>query len=101
MRSFVVAFIVTCRAVPAGGELTWNYGPGYEPIRRRARYVAGRACSDESIGSLRLPSPRSRVEAILQRGGDRMDEVLFELPNSSSDESSGDEWRPSRGTRAA
>lgn len=33
-----------CRDIQAGEQLTWHYGPRYEPIRRLMGYVAGLPC---------------------------------------------------------
>ena len=92
IHSFVVFCIFTCSRIEAGEELLWNYGDGYESIRERAGYKAGRPCPDLLIDGLRLPSPRGRVEVIL-RDGRRVADALYELALSGSD-SSGDDWEP-------
>ena len=73
--------------------------------------LATTSLSEESRGSAQKMHAPPSVASTSGGSGDfcggngaddaLQDEVLFELPNSSSDESSGDEWRPSRGTRAA
>ena len=93
VHSYLICCMFTCRAVAAGEELLWNYGEGYKNQRRQARYEAGPACPEQLIDALRLPSPRARVEAILDQGT-RVQDALYELVLSGSDESSGDEWTP-------
>jgi hypothetical protein len=89
--SYLVVCIFTCRPVAAGGEILWNYGEGYDNTRERAGYVAGRPCPE----GIDVPAPNARVEAILAKGGARVQEALYPLTDDSSQESSsGDEWLP-------
>ena len=97
IHSFVVFCIFTCSRIDAGEELLWNYGDGYQSIREHVGYEAGSPCADDLINSLRLPSPRGRVELIL-RDGRRVDDALYELALSGSD-SSADDWEPAKRRR--
>ena len=97
IHSFIVFCIFTCSRIDAGEELLWNYGDGYQSIRERVGYEAGRPCADELVDGLRLPSPRGRVGAIL-RDGRRVHDALYEMALSGSD-SSGDDWEPAKRSR--
>ena len=93
IHSYIVVGIYTCRAVVAGGEILWNYGPGYAPLRLQAGYLAGPRCSDAAIGSFQLPSPRRRVDAILADGR-RVADTVHEIGLSSASDGDDDEWLP-------
>ena len=95
IHSFVVFCILTCSRIEADEELLWNYGDGYQSMREHVGYEAGSPCADELVNSLRLPSPRSRVMAIL-RDGRRAADALYELSLGGSD-TSGDDWTPQSG----
>ena len=82
---------------PVSEELLWSYGDGYQSIREHAGYEVGSPCADEMIDSLRLPSPRSRVLAILQDGR-RAADALYELSLGGSD-TSGEDWTPAKRRR--
>ena len=97
LHSFVVFCIFTCSRIEASEELLWNYGDGYQSIREHAGYEVGSPCADELIDSLRLPSPRSRVLAILQDGR-RAADALYELSLGGSD-TSGEDWTPAKRRR--
>ena len=94
LRSYLIVCIFTCRAVTGGDEILWNYGEGYEELRQHAGYAAGLSCPDQLIDQLVLPPQNARVEAILARGGARANEALYELVDSSSQDSSDGEWLP-------
>ena len=96
LHSFVVFCIFTCSRIEAGEELLWNYGDGYQLIRDDVGYEAGSPCADEMVDSLRLPSPRGRVMAIL-RDGRRVVDALYEL--SLGSDSSGEDWTPAKRRR--
>ena len=55
-----------------------------------AGYAAGQPCPE----GINVPAQNARVEAILARGGARVQEALYRLADDSSQESSGDEWLP-------
>ena len=95
IHSFVVFCIFTCSRIEADEELLWNYGDGYQSMREHVGYEAGSPCADELVNSLRLPSPRSRVMAILRDGRCAAD-ALYELSLGGSD-TSGDDWTPQSG----
>ena len=97
IHSFVVFCIFTCSRIEASEELLWNYGDGYQSIREHVGYEVGSPCADELIDSLRLPSPRSRVLAILQDGR-RAADALYELSLGGSD-TSGEDWTPAKRRR--
>ena len=97
LHSFVVFCMFTCSRIEAGEELLWNYGDGYQSIRDHVGYETGNPCADELVDSLRLPSPRGRVKAIL-RDGRRVNDALYELALSGSD-SSGEDWEPAKRRR--
>ena len=88
--SYLIICIFTCRPVAAGGEILWNYGEGYDDVRELAGYSAGQPCPE----GINVPAQNARVEAILARGGARVQEALYRLADDSSQESSGDEWLP-------
>ena len=94
LRSYLIVCIFTCRAVARHHEILWNYGEGYEELRQHAGYAAGLSCPDQLIDQLVLPPQNARVEAILARGGARANEALYELVDSSSQDSSDGEWLP-------
>ena len=96
MCSYLIVCIYTCRPVAAGGEILWNYGESYDELRQQAGYAAGQACPEEIIDRLTvtLPPQNARVEAILARGGTRVQESLYKLADGTSEDSSGDEWTP-------
>ena len=93
IHSYLVVCVYTCSAIPAGGEVLWNYGAGYESLRRTLGYTAGQRCTEAAIRSVRLPSPRGRVEAILADGR-RVNDAIFEIELSSSSDTSDSEWLP-------
>ena len=97
IHSFVVFCIFTCSRIEASEELLWNYGDGYQSMREHVGYEAGSPCADELVNSLRLPSPRSRVMAILRDGRCAAD-ALYELSLGGSD-TSGDDWTPAKRRR--
>ena len=75
----------------SAGEIRWNYGEGYDDIREHAGYAAGEPCAEGLV----VPVQNARVEAILAKGGVRVQEALYPLTDDSSqDSSSGDEWLP-------
>lgn len=41
---FAVLSFFACKKIPTGAELLWNYGPGYENVRRQYDYTPGPAC---------------------------------------------------------
>lgn len=88
--SYLIVCIFTCSPVAAGGEILWNYGEGYNAVREHAGYVAGQPCPEGVV----VPAQNARVEAILAKGGVRVQEVLYPLTDDSSQDSSGDEWLP-------
>ena len=96
LNSYLVVCIFTCRPVAAGDEILWNYGEGYDELRQHAGYVAGSACPEDVVDLLvkTLPAQNARVEAILARGGTRVQESLYKLADGTSEDSSGDEWTP-------
>ena len=93
IHSYLVVCVYTCSAIPAGGEVLWNYGAGYESLRRTLGYTVGQRCTEAAINSVRLPSPRGRVEAILADGR-RVNDAIFEIELSSSSDASDSEWLP-------
>ena len=87
---YLIVCMFTCRPIAAGGEILWNYGEGYNEMREHAGYAAGEPCPE----GIAVPAQNARVEAILARGGVRVQEVLYRLADDSSQDSSGDEWLP-------
>ena len=49
LSSYLIVCIFTCRPIPAGGEILWNYGGGYDELRQQAGYAAGRACPESAV----------------------------------------------------
>lgn len=56
-----------CETIPAGAELTWNYGKAYEPIREREGYVAGNVCKAILAGERFINSNSQTVLDALTR----------------------------------
>jgi len=96
LRSYLVVGIFTCRDVAAGDEVLWPYGEGYEPQRRQAGYAAGERCPEALIRSVQMPSPRRRVQSILEDGG-RVADTVHEIILTSASEGDDGEWLPTRG----
>ena len=96
LNSYLVVCIFTCRPVAAGDEILWNYGEGYHELRQYVGYAAGRACPEDVVDLLvkTLPAQNARVEAILAKGGARVQQAIYKLSDGSSEDSSGDEWFP-------
>ena len=95
LGAYLIVCLFTCRPIAAGGEILWNYGEGYDELRRHAGYAAGESCPEDLINLLALPTQNARVEAILAMGGTWVQEALHPLPEyDSSQDSSGDEWLP-------
>lgn len=80
-----------CSKVPQNTELTWHYGPSYEPVRRRKNYVAGKACHaqipDESRGVLdAVPQdkiPRDWVFPVFKRVNTQRATLFPKVTNKS------------------
>ena len=96
LRSYLVVCIFTCRDVAAGDEVLWNYGEGYEPQRQQAGYKAGERCPEALIRSVQIPSPRRRLQSVLEGGG-RMADTVHEITLTSASEGDDGEWLPDRG----
>lgn len=90
--SYFGVALYTCNTpVIAGSELTWNYGPSYQPVRVREHYSAGGSCV--SIYPLSPPIDYIFEHIVTTRGVDGVDGILLRMDTESSSDGSDSDYR--------